>query len=52
VLGLAHQEWEEHRHDAAIYRAWVNFVLQQTLELPEEVLFTGQAVLTTLCAKP
>jgi hypothetical protein len=44
LLKLAHQEWEEASDDPAVHRAWVRFVLTQTLEMPEEVLAEGQAV--------
>jgi hypothetical protein len=32
------------RPEAAIHRAWVEFVLRQTLELPDEVLLSGQQI--------
>jgi hypothetical protein len=41
---LAHQEWEDTCNDPATHRAWVRFVLTQTLEMPEDVLAEGQAV--------
>src|SRR5437868_3226149 len=44
ILKLARQEWEEGGDNPAIHRAWVRFVLTQTLEMPEEVLAEGQAV--------
>src|SRR5262249_34960223 len=44
LLKLARQEWEEGRDDPATHRAWVRFVLTQTLELPDDVLAEGQAV--------
>src|SRR5262245_42087415 len=44
LLKLARQEWEEARDDPATHRAWVRFVLTQTLELPDDVLAEGQAV--------
>jgi len=54
LLRLAYEEWLDNqngaRPEAAIHRAWVNFVLQQTLELPDEVLLTGQRIPTGLCA--
>ncbi|MBD2112543.1 MULTISPECIES: Eco57I restriction-modification methylase domain-containing protein [Cyanophyceae] len=47
-LKLAHEEWDDNqqgtRHDPAIHRAWVEFVLTETLELPEEVLLSGQSI--------
>jgi hypothetical protein len=47
-LKLAHEEWEDDQQglkpDPAIHRAWVEFVLTETLALPEEVLLTGQAI--------
>src|SRR5437588_12620398 len=44
LLKLAHQEWQEACNNAAIHRAWVRFVLTQTLEMPEDVAAEGQAV--------
>jgi hypothetical protein len=43
-LKLAHQEWEENRGNPAVHRAWVRFVLTQTLEMPADVLAEGQTV--------
>jgi hypothetical protein len=44
LLKLAHQEWEDACDDPATHRAWVRFILTQTLEMPEDVLAEGQAV--------
>lgn len=48
LLRLAYQEWQDNQQGArpekAIHRAWVEFVLRQTLELPEEVLLEGQRI--------
>ena len=45
-LRLAYEEWLDNqqglRPDLAIHRAWVEFVLRETLELPTEVLLSGQ----------
>ncbi|MGB3517064.1 MAG: hypothetical protein WBA43_11450, partial [Elainellaceae cyanobacterium] len=47
-LKLAHEEWDDNqqgtRPDPAIHRAWVEFVLTEILELPEEVLLSGQSI--------
>lgn len=52
MLRLACEEWEDNqqglRPDAAIHRAWVEWVLQETLEFPDEVLLSGQRVPTGL----
>ncbi len=48
VLRLAHDEWEDASREAAMHRAWVRFVLTQTLELPDDVLAEGQAVPPTI----
>ncbi len=52
VLRLAHEEWEDNQKslqpETAIHRAWVEFVLQETLGLPGEVLLSGQAIPTGL----
>ncbi|MBE9179396.1 restriction endonuclease [Oculatella sp. LEGE 06141] len=52
LLRLAHEEWEDNQKslqpETAIHRAWVEFVLQETLGLPGEVLLSGQAIPTGL----
>jgi hypothetical protein len=54
LLRLAYEEWQDNRLGAkpepAIHRAWVEFVLRQTLELPDEILLTGQNIPTGLHA--
>ncbi len=46
LLRSAYEEWQDSQFglkpELAIHRAWVEFVLKQTLELPEEVLRSGQ----------
>ncbi len=46
LLRSAYEEWQDSQFglkpELAIHRAWVEFVLKQTLELPEEVLLSGQ----------
>ena len=53
-LRLAYDEWDDnqsgHRPNPAIHKAWIEFVLKQTLGLPHEVLAEGQAVPQTLKA--
>ena len=53
-LRSAYDEWEENqngqRPNTAIHTAWIKFVLQQTLGLPDEVLAEGQKVPQTLKA--
>lgn len=55
LLRLAHEEWEDNQKslqpETAIHRAWVEFVLQETLGLPGEVLLSGQAIPTRLQVK-
>lgn len=50
TLKLAYDEWESNqtsnRPSMAIHSAWINFVLKQTLGLPDEVLAEGQAIPT------
>src|SRR5579885_3618341 len=46
-LRRAHEIWEDGQDgqdDARQHRAWVRFVLTQTLELPDEVLKEGQGI--------
>jgi len=54
VLKLAFEEWEDNqqgeRPNPAIHRAWIDFVLEQTLGLPDEVLAEGQNTPQTLKA--
>ena len=54
LLKLAFDEWEDdqqgERPNPAIHREWINFVLKQTLGLPDEVLVEGQAIPQTLRA--
>ncbi len=53
-LRLAYDEWDDnqsgHRPNPAIHKAWIDFVLRQTLGLTDEVLAEGQAVPQTLKA--
>ncbi|MBD2466045.1 endonuclease domain-containing protein [Oscillatoria sp. FACHB-1407] len=48
LLRSAYEEWQDSQFglkpEPAIHRAWVEFVLKQTLELPEEVLRSGQQI--------
>lgn len=54
LLRLAYEEWQDNqlgaRPDSAIHRAWVDFVLRQTLEFTDEVLLSGQRISTGLAA--
>ncbi|WP_235148009.1 MULTISPECIES: Eco57I restriction-modification methylase domain-containing protein [Fischerella] len=54
LLRLACEEWQDNqlgaRPDSAIHRAWVDFVLRQTLEFTDEVLLSGQRISTGLAA--
>jgi hypothetical protein len=54
LLRLAYEEWQDNQLGAkpepVIHRAWIDFVLRQTLELPDEVLLTGQRIPTGLAA--
>jgi hypothetical protein len=48
LVRSAHEEWQDNqfglRPERAIHWAWVEFVLKRTLELPDEVLQTGQQI--------
>ena len=52
VWKLAFEEWEDNqqgeRPNPAIHREWINFVLKQTLGLPDEVIADGQEIPQTL----
>ncbi|ANH71431.1 atp phosphoribosyltransferase domain protein [Ralstonia insidiosa] len=41
---LAFAEWEDAEGDRAVHHAWLQFVLKRILSLPDEVLFTDQAI--------
>ncbi|BAU14380.1 hypothetical protein LEP3755_49270 [Leptolyngbya sp. NIES-3755] len=47
-LRSAFEEWQDNQFglkpEVGIHRAWVEFVLKQTLELPDEVLRSGQQI--------
>lgn len=50
LLRLAYEEYLDAEQEPAIHRAWVDFILRETLELPDEFLLTGQAIPTTISA--
>lgn len=47
-LRAAYEEWADNQGgltpEVAIHHAWIRFVLTQTLEMPDEVLATGQSI--------
>ena len=53
-LRAAFDEWElnltSQRANPAIHKAWIDYVLKQTLGLPESVIAEGQAISQTLKA--
>lgn len=53
-LRVAYDEWSENqegrRPNPAIHKAWIDFVMHETLGLPDEVLAEGQAIPQTLKA--
>jgi hypothetical protein len=54
LLKLAFEEWDDNqqgpRPSPAIHKAWIDFVLRQTLELPDDVIAEAQAIPQTLRA--
>ncbi len=54
LLKLAFEEWEDNHQspdpNPAIHRAWIDFVLKETLGLPDEVLAEAQDIPQTLRA--
>jgi hypothetical protein len=53
LLKTAFEEWEDNqqreRVSPAIHRAWIDFVLKQTLDLPDEVIAAeGREIAPTL----
>ncbi len=43
-LKQAYLEWSENNQDPSIHRAWIEWVLTQALEYPEEILLKGQNI--------
>lgn len=43
-LRLAYAEWEEDKYSPAVHRAWVEYVLRETLGFSDEVLREGQSL--------
>jgi hypothetical protein len=54
LLKLPFEEWEDNqqsdRPNPAVHRAWIDFVLKQTLGLPDEVVAEAQSIPQTLKA--
>ena len=50
TLRLAHGEWEDNADKPGIHKAWIEFILKNTLALPDEVVAEGQAIPQTLKA--
>ena len=44
TLRLALEEWEDDKDNTTTHRAWIDFVLRQTLELPVEAVASGQTL--------
>lgn len=50
LLRLAYEEYLDAEEEPAIHRAWVDFILRETLEFPDEFLLTRQAIPPTISA--
>jgi hypothetical protein len=44
ILKQVYEEWLAEQQDKAIHREWIKWVLQNTLEFPDEVLCSGQQI--------
>ena len=50
-LKIAYDEWEYEKNNPEIHRAWISWVLENTLELPTELLYSRQQIAPSLTAK-
>lgn len=51
LLKIAYDEWEYEKYNPEIHRAWIDWVLQNTLEFPAEILYTRQQIAPSLTVK-
>ncbi|MGK7952967.1 MAG: hypothetical protein AB4368_30305 [Xenococcaceae cyanobacterium] len=51
LLKIAYDEWEFEKFNSEIHRAWIDWVLQNTLELPTELLHSRQQIAPSLTVK-
>ena len=50
-LKIAYDEWSYEKFNPEIHRAWIEWVLQNTLELPTDLLHTRQQIAPSLTVK-
>ena len=50
-LKIAYDEWEYEKNNPEIHRAWISWVLENTLELPTELLYSRQQIAPSLTVK-
>ncbi len=50
-LKIAYDEWEYEKNNLEIHRAWISWVLENTLELPTELLYSRQQIAPSLTVK-
>ena len=51
LLKIAYDEWEYEKYNSEIHRAWIDWILQNTLEFPDELLFSRQQIAPSLTVK-
>jgi hypothetical protein len=51
LLKIAYDEWEYEKNNPEIHRAWISWVLENTLELPTELLYSRQQIAPSLTVK-
>lgn len=48
LLKIAYDEWEYEKNNPEIHRAWISWVLENTLEFPTELLYSRQQIAPNL----
>ena len=51
LLKIAYEEWSYEKYNPEIHRAWIDWVLQNTLEFPAEILCSRQQIAPSLTVK-
>ena len=51
LLKIAYDEWSYEKYNPEIHRAWIDWVLENTLEFPTELLYLRQQIAPSLTVK-
>ncbi len=51
LLKIAYDEWEYEKYNSEIHRAWIDWILLNTLEFPDEILYSRQQIAPSLTVK-